>query len=93
MPKARLVIHKMVLVNFKSYAGKQGIGPFHEVCQHVRNRRFRQSLVPIVQENRTHRCVVLASRASSQGTVSVLIHHQRRVDGALLGWVSQSKRD
>ena len=26
-----LVIHKMVLVNFKSYAGRQEIGPFHKV--------------------------------------------------------------
>ena len=31
-PVARLVIHKMVLNNFKSYAGKQIIGPFHKVC-------------------------------------------------------------
>lgn len=31
-PRARLVIHKMVLVNFKSYAGRQEIGPFHKVC-------------------------------------------------------------
>jgi len=30
-PKSRLVIHKMVLVNFKSYAGRQEIGPFHKV--------------------------------------------------------------
>lgn len=30
-PKARLVIHKLVLVNFKSYAGRQVIGPFHKV--------------------------------------------------------------
>lgn len=30
-PKSRLVIHKMVLVNFKSYAGRQVIGPFHKV--------------------------------------------------------------
>ena len=30
-PKSRLVIHKMVLINFKSYAGKQEIGPFHKV--------------------------------------------------------------
>ena len=30
-PKARLVIHKMVLINFKSYAGRQDIGPFHKV--------------------------------------------------------------
>ena len=31
-PKSRLVIHKMALVNFKSYAGRQEIGPFHKVC-------------------------------------------------------------
>jgi len=30
--KSRLVIHKMALVNFKSYAGRQEIGPFHKVC-------------------------------------------------------------
>ncbi|TFK56417.1 hypothetical protein OE88DRAFT_1741296 [Heliocybe sulcata] len=29
-PKSRLVIHKLVLVNFKSYAGRQEIGPFHK---------------------------------------------------------------
>ena len=32
-PKARLVIHKLVLVNFKSYAGRQEIGPFHKVSR------------------------------------------------------------
>lgn len=30
-PKPRLVIHKLALVNFKSYAGRQVIGPFHKV--------------------------------------------------------------
>jgi structural maintenance of chromosome 4 len=30
-PHPRLVIHKLVLVNFKSYAGRQEIGPFHKV--------------------------------------------------------------
>ncbi|KAF8514546.1 RecF/RecN/SMC protein [Hysterangium stoloniferum] len=29
-PKSRLVIHKLVLVDFKSYAGRQEIGPFHK---------------------------------------------------------------
>ncbi|XP_006453917.1 hypothetical protein AGABI2DRAFT_181926 [Agaricus bisporus var. bisporus H97] len=29
-PRSRLVIHKIVLVNFKSYAGRQEIGPFHK---------------------------------------------------------------
>ena len=30
VPKPRLTIHKLVLVNFKSYAGRQEIGPFHK---------------------------------------------------------------
>ncbi|TFY64633.1 hypothetical protein EVG20_g5880 [Dentipellis fragilis] len=29
-PKSRLMIHQMALVNFKSYAGRQEIGPFHK---------------------------------------------------------------
>ncbi|WFD34634.1 Structural maintenance of chromosomes protein 4 [Malassezia cuniculi] len=29
-PQRRLVIHKLVLENFKSYAGRQDIGPFHK---------------------------------------------------------------
>ena len=29
--KPRLVIKKMVLENFKSYAGAQHVGPFHKV--------------------------------------------------------------
>ncbi len=37
-PRPRLVIHKLVLVNFKSYAGCQEIGPFHKVrCFRCRN--------------------------------------------------------
>lgn len=31
-PKPRLVITHLVLVNFKSYAGRQEVGPFHAVC-------------------------------------------------------------
>ncbi len=30
-PKRRMVISKMILNNFKSYFGKQEIGPFHKV--------------------------------------------------------------
>lgn len=43
-PRARLVIHKLVLVNFKSYAGRQVIGPFHKV-RLSSLRRF--SLIPL----------------------------------------------
>lgn len=28
----RLIIQKMVMTNFKSYAGEREIGPFHKVC-------------------------------------------------------------
>ena len=31
----RLVIEKLVLNNFKSYAGVQEIGPFHSVSYHL----------------------------------------------------------
>jgi hypothetical protein len=31
-PTQRLIIKKMVLENFKSYAGTVEIGPFHKVC-------------------------------------------------------------
>ena len=34
-PKSRLIIHKMALVNFKSYAGRQEIGPFHKVRSYM----------------------------------------------------------
>jgi structural maintenance of chromosome 4 len=39
-PKSRLVIHKMALVNFKSYAGRQEIGPFHKVIYCFSFARF-----------------------------------------------------
>jgi len=39
-PKSRLVIHKMALVNFKSYKGRQEIGPFHKVCREGRVLRI-----------------------------------------------------
>ena len=29
-PRDRLIIHKIVVDNFKSYAGRQEIGPFHK---------------------------------------------------------------
>ena len=34
-PKSRLVIYKMALVNFKSYKGRQEIGPFHKVSDEL----------------------------------------------------------
>jgi structural maintenance of chromosome 4 len=59
-PRPRLVIHKLVLVNFKSYAGRQEIGPFHKVsCFRVATPRLiicspsRQSSAPMVLENQT----------------------------------------
>jgi structural maintenance of chromosome 4 len=36
-PKPRLVIHKMALVNFKSYKGRQVIGPFHKARSYSSN--------------------------------------------------------
>ena len=74
-PKARLVIHKMALVNFKSYAGRQEIGPFHKVCHSLRLLHalkkihscscFPLSLVPMDLESQTlsmhsSSCLVIA---------------------------------
>jgi len=57
-PRPRLVIHKLVLVNFKSYAGRQEIGPFHKVSYfRVATPRLiicspsRQSSAPMVLAN------------------------------------------
>ena len=92
-PKARLVIHKMVLVNFKSYAGRQEIGPFHKVCQHVRNRGVHlhdvrgQSFSSIVGPNGSGKSntidallFVFGYRAAKmrQGKLSELIHNSAR---------------
>jgi structural maintenance of chromosome 4 len=47
-PKSRLVIHKMVLVNFKSYAGRQEIGPFHKVSVSITLLSAINSLLSLV---------------------------------------------
>lgn len=73
-PKPRLVIHKMALVNFKSYAGRQEIGPFHKVISSdivlndVTNSatfsRFQLSWAPMAQESRillTPSCLFLVT--------------------------------
>jgi structural maintenance of chromosome 4 len=58
-PRPRLVIHKLVLVNFKSYAGCQEIGPFHRVgCSQCRNIKLiscslsQRSSDPMVRASR-----------------------------------------
>ena len=61
-PGSRLVIHKLVLVNFKSYAGCQEIGPFHKVscfhCFHL----VRSKLIPCSLSLRSSGLMVLASQ-------------------------------
>lgn len=53
-PTSRLVIHKMVLVNFKSYAGRQEIGPFHKVSHHlITSKRTAQYPKVILLNRRT----------------------------------------
>ena len=61
-PRPRLVIHKLVLVNFKSYAGCQEIGPFHKVScfRVVTSKLIRCSL-----SLRSSDPMVLASRILS----------------------------
>ena len=43
-PKKRLVIKKMVLENFKSYAGAQHVGPFHKVRSFLLHPPFAHSV-------------------------------------------------
>ena len=91
-PQARLTIHKMVLVNFKSYAGRQEIGPFHKVGLNriVTDRSKRapsQSFSSIVGPNGSGKSntidallFVFGYRASKmrQGKLSELIHNSAR---------------
>jgi structural maintenance of chromosome 4 len=91
-PKTRLVIHKMVLVNFKSYAGRQEIGPFHKVCltcflYFCNLLEAIQSFSSIVGPNGSGKSntidallFVFGYRASKmrQGKLSELIHNSAR---------------
>jgi structural maintenance of chromosome 4 len=61
-PRSRLVIHKLVLVNFKSYAGCQEIGPFHKVS-YFRVVTFK--LIRCSLSLRSSDLMVLASRILS----------------------------
>jgi structural maintenance of chromosome 4 len=61
-PRPRLVIHKLVLVNFKSYAGCQEIGPFHRVsCFQCRDIK----LISCSLSQRSSDLMVRASRILS----------------------------
>jgi structural maintenance of chromosome 4 len=71
-PKARIVIENLILTNFKSYAGRQEVGPFHA------------SFTSVVGPNGSGKSNVIDSllfvfgfRASKmrQGKISALIHH------------------
>ena len=92
-PKSRLVIHKMALVNFKSYAGRQEIGPFHKVSNApvleflTYKVSFLQSFSSIVGPNGSGKSntidallFVFGYRASKmrQAKVSELIHNSAR---------------
>ncbi|CAA7264900.1 unnamed protein product [Cyclocybe aegerita] len=71
-PKARLVIHKMALVNFKSYAGRQEIGPFHKSFSSIvgPNGSGKSNTIDAL-------LFVFGYRASKmrQGKISELIHN------------------
>ncbi|KAH6847352.1 hypothetical protein B0I37DRAFT_391299 [Chaetomium sp. MPI-CAGE-AT-0009] len=61
-PKARVVITKLVLTNFKSYAGEQEVGPFHA------------SFSSVVGPNGSGKSNVIDSKMR-QGKISALIHN------------------
>ncbi|KAF8586245.1 RecF/RecN/SMC protein [Ramaria rubella] len=70
--KARLVIHKLMLVNFKSYAGRQEIGPFHKSFSAIvgPNGSGKSNTIDAL-------LFVFGNRASKlrQGKLSELIHN------------------
>ncbi|KAH8094744.1 RecF/RecN/SMC [Cristinia sonorae] len=74
-PKARLVIHKMALVNFKSYAGRQEIGPFHKSFSSIvgPNGSGKSNTIDAL-------LFVFGYRATKmrQGKLSELIHNSAR---------------
>ncbi|KAG1842247.1 RecF/RecN/SMC N terminal domain-containing protein [Suillus subalutaceus] len=74
-PKPRLVIHKMVLINFKSYAGRQEIGPFHKSFSSIvgPNGSGKSNTIDAL-------LFVFGYRASKmrQGKLSELIHNSAR---------------
>ncbi|KAH6911148.1 RecF/RecN/SMC N terminal domain-containing protein [Coprinopsis sp. MPI-PUGE-AT-0042] len=74
-PKPRLVISKMALVNFKSYAGRQEIGPFHKSFSAIvgPNGSGKSNTIDAL-------LFVFGYRASKmrQGKVSELIHNSAR---------------
>ncbi|KAJ7262256.1 RecF/RecN/SMC [Mycena haematopus] len=74
-PKSRLVIHKLALVNFKSYAGRQEIGPFHKSFSAIvgPNGSGKSNTIDAL-------LFVFGYRASKmrQGKLSELIHNSAR---------------
>ncbi|KAF9819247.1 hypothetical protein IEO21_02286 [Rhodonia placenta] len=74
-PKPRLVIYKMALVNFKSYAGRQEIGPFHKSFSAIvgPNGSGKSNTIDAL-------LFVFGYRASKmrQGKLSELIHNSAR---------------
>ncbi|OAX33539.1 hypothetical protein K503DRAFT_869495 [Rhizopogon vinicolor AM-OR11-026] len=73
--KPRLVIHKMVLIDFKSYAGRQEIGPFHKSFSSIvgPNGSGKSNTIDAL-------LFVFGYRASKmrQGKLSELIHNSAR---------------
>lgn len=77
-PKPRLTIHKLVLVNFKSYAGRQEIGPFHKSFSSIvgPNGSGKSNTIDAL-------LFVFGYRASKmrQGKLSELIHNSAGKEG------------
>lgn len=76
--KPRLTIHKLVLVNFKSYAGRQEIGPFHKSFSAIvgPNGSGKSNTIDAL-------LFVFGYRASKmrQGKLSELIHNSAGNEG------------
>ena len=50
--RSRLVIDKLALINFKSFAGTQVIGPFHKVSTRIQQQRKRANTHTVILINR-----------------------------------------
>ena len=79
-PQPRLVIHKMALVNFKSYAGRQDIGPFHKASH---SEPFQRPFCDVVTFSPFPPSLVLMGRANqiqSTPCYSFLVIERLRCD-------------
>lgn len=68
-PKTRLVIHTIVLINFKSYAARQEIGPFHKVRVAV----FKSDASIFINRGQSFSSIVGPNGSGESNTIDALL--------------------